>query len=123
MYQEELSLLKRQNISRSLSFRAAIVGNSKDEDLDVSMMEDLHGTDQLHVDELNNIESCQCVRVSTKQVNRQQLLFSRIIQLRLENVHDQVLSFVSCGKVISVRENSELTLLLSSVNCNFNLGL
>ena len=89
MYQEELSLLKRQNISRSLSFRAAIVGNSKDEDLDVSTMEDLHGTDQLHVDELNNIESCQCVRVSTKQVNRQQLLFSRIIQLRLENVHDR----------------------------------
>lgn len=73
MHQEELSLLRRQNVSRSLSFRAEIIGNSKFEDIDAEM-EDLHGLAQQRVDELNDAESCQSIRVSTKQVYGQQLL-------------------------------------------------
>ncbi|XP_020273285.1 kinesin-like protein KIN-12F isoform X2 [Asparagus officinalis] len=68
LLKEELSLLKRQNVSRSLLFRSEIMGDNKDGDLDASVEEYLHVQAQLSAEEPNSIESGGSVSVSIKQL-------------------------------------------------------
>lgn len=66
--QEELSLLKRQNVSRSFSFRLAILGDSDNEEHDAAPKGKIPKIDHGDVDESHGCESLGVVRVSTKQV-------------------------------------------------------
>lgn len=66
--QEELSLLKRQNVSRSLSFRSAIFGDSDNEGQDAAPKGKIPKIGHEDVDESHGCESLGVVRVSTKQV-------------------------------------------------------
>ncbi|XP_077215305.1 phragmoplast orienting kinesin 2 isoform X2 [Tasmannia lanceolata] len=65
LLKEELSLLKRQNVSRSLSFRSTIFGDSGvDAALEDNMLETASGNS----DDLSGCASPGIVRVSTKQL-------------------------------------------------------
>ncbi|KAK1276832.1 Kinesin-like protein KIN12B [Acorus gramineus] len=64
---EELSVLKRQNVSRSLSFRTTIFGESESEECDTFASEKLYEIDR-KMDEMNGCEELGSIRVSTKQL-------------------------------------------------------
>lgn len=64
--QEELFLLKRQNISRSLSFGSITVDNMQAQEN--ACIENIYELDEQEVDNLLGYESRGVVRMSTKQV-------------------------------------------------------
>ncbi|KAJ0980308.1 hypothetical protein J5N97_008563 [Dioscorea zingiberensis] len=64
---EEISVLKRQNVSRSLSFRTVIFDDSEGNGC-VTPMEKMHEQEQASVDELRDLESLPSIRVSTNQL-------------------------------------------------------
>lgn len=61
--------MKRQNVSRSLSFRTAIFEDSEGEFCNASAIEGLPEPAQENAEDLWSNESLQSVRVSNKQVN------------------------------------------------------
>lgn len=63
---EELSLLKRQNVFRSLSFGSTIKDMTQEQDTACS--KDLYETEQQHVDGSLAFEPKGIIRMSTKQV-------------------------------------------------------
>lgn len=65
--QEELSVLKRQNVSRSLSFRTAIFEDTKNEASGASTVEKLPVAAKRSADELHSNEGS--ARVSQSQVS------------------------------------------------------
>ncbi|KAK1276465.1 Kinesin-like protein KIN12B [Acorus gramineus] len=67
LLKEELSVLKRQNVSRSLSFRTTIFGESESEECDTFASEKLYEIDR-KMDEMNGCEELGSIRVSTKQL-------------------------------------------------------
>eukprot|EP00257_Ricinus_communis_P017920 XP_015576480.1 kinesin-like protein KIN-12F [Ricinus communis] len=66
LLKEELSLLKRQNVSRSLSFDSTVKGTSQVQD--AAFRDNIYETDQQQVDGLLGFESKGIVRMSTKQL-------------------------------------------------------
>jgi kinesin family protein 15 len=65
--QEELSILKRQNVSRSLSFGLTSVQDTTEEQ-ENACTTNIHNMDQQRIDDLLGYESKGIVRMSTKQV-------------------------------------------------------
>ncbi|XP_021651658.2 kinesin-like protein KIN-12D [Hevea brasiliensis] len=67
LLKEELSLLKRQNVFRSLSFGST--GKDTTQVKDAACSENMHVTDQQQVDGLLGFESKDIIRMSTEQLN------------------------------------------------------
>jgi hypothetical protein len=65
--QEELSILKRQNVSRSLSFGLTSVKDTAEEQ-ENACTTNIHNMDEQRIDDLLGYESKGIVRLSTKQV-------------------------------------------------------
>jgi hypothetical protein len=65
--QEELSILKRQNVSRSLSFGLTSVKDTAEEQ-ENACTTNIHNMDEQWIDDLLGYESKGIVRLSTKQV-------------------------------------------------------
>nr|CAD1841377.1 unnamed protein product [Ananas comosus var. bracteatus] len=68
LLKEELAVLKRQNVSRSLSFRTAIFEDSEGEFCNAFAIEGLPELAQENAEDLWSNESLQSVRVSNKQL-------------------------------------------------------
>ncbi|WOL05131.1 kinesin-like protein KIN-12F [Canna indica] len=95
LLKEELSVLKRQNVSRSLSFRTTIFEDSKCEASDDSAVDKLREVAKANFDELQNDECLNSIRVSMKQLKsleailagalrREKMADARIKQLEAE---------------------------------------
>lgn len=66
LLKEELSFLKRQNVSRSLSFGST--GKDTMQEQDTASTEIMHDMDQQHADDLRGVGGKGIVRMSTKQL-------------------------------------------------------
>ncbi|CAL9168322.1 unnamed protein product [Musa hybrid cultivar] len=87
LLQEELSVLKRQNVSRSLSFRSAIFEDSKGEFCDASAIEKLPevtktNADELQTDGLNSLKSLESILAGA--LRREKMADTTIKQLEAE---------------------------------------
>ncbi|XP_010255107.1 PREDICTED: kinesin-like protein KIN-12D isoform X2 [Nelumbo nucifera] len=68
LLKEELSVLKRQNVSRSLSFRSAIFEDADVEGYETSSLRKTHEMDQSTTDDSHGSASSGIIRMSTKQL-------------------------------------------------------
>ncbi|XP_017698849.2 kinesin-like protein KIN-12F [Phoenix dactylifera] len=68
LLKEELSVLKHQKVSRSLSFRKAVFEDFENEACDASDVEKLEGVAEVDANELHHDETLHIIRVSTKQL-------------------------------------------------------
>ncbi|XP_019702656.1 kinesin-like protein KIN-12F isoform X1 [Elaeis guineensis] len=68
LLKEELSVLKHQKVSRSLSFRKAVFEDFENEACDVSDVEKLQGVAEVDADESHHNETWHSIRVSAKQL-------------------------------------------------------
>ncbi|XP_064983003.1 kinesin-like protein KIN-12F [Musa acuminata AAA Group] len=87
LLKEELSVLKRQNVSRSLSFRSAIFEDSKGEFCDASAIEKLPevtktNADELQTDGLNSLKSLESILAGA--LRREKMADTTIKQLEAE---------------------------------------
>ncbi|KAJ8460034.1 hypothetical protein OPV22_032960 [Ensete ventricosum] len=87
LLKEELSVLKRQNVSRSLSFRSAIFEDSKSEFYDASAIEKSPkvtkaNADELQTDGLNTLKSLESILAGA--LRREKMADTTIKQLKAE---------------------------------------
>ncbi|XP_058069283.1 kinesin-like protein KIN-12D [Magnolia sinica] len=68
LLKEELSFLKRQNVSRSLSFRSTIFGDSDSEGCDTASEGNMIGMDHGNTNDSHECEPLGIIKVSTKQL-------------------------------------------------------
>ncbi|KAG6471084.1 hypothetical protein ZIOFF_072181 [Zingiber officinale] len=86
LLKEELAVLKRENVSRSLSFRRSIFEDSKNEILDVSTAKKLPQMVEAHGKELQAGQDFNSATISLKQLQSLEALLAG--SLRRENIAD-----------------------------------